>query len=592
MNILEKIRKESQYVIALGNHTGVIQSVLDFDYLSGKKFPSIGAIVTGGRRAQKYFFGPKEVLVPCYAKLTSIPVLLRNKTQWMLNMNSGRRAHDSTIEFFASCPNALGGHIFAENVPESHATNLITNFAGEKYIFGPSGVGLLVPGHLKLGAIGGISREQLAAGHIMTQGSVAIISTSGGMTNELISAVTAAGRRISFAACIGGDRFSTTSLERLFTTTQDDRQTKAVVYFGELGGIDEYDLVRALASGSLHKPVIAYIAGTVDELFKERVQFGHAKALSGRTEESVRAKREALRTAGAFVPNNYGELIELLAKLPKQSFNDPPLPAAMERRASILSTRQVSALEAPKLLRKSGTFRLSQSFAASALEALLGRPLRSPHSTSFVETAFTLLIDHGGQVSGAVNTMIAARAGKDLVSSLAAGLLTIGPRFGGALNEAAKCWLEAVHNKEPASNFVARKTKSQGHIAGIGHRTYRIGMPDKRVETLAQFVSLLKRHPHYTFAREVEKITTAKNGSLILNIDGAIAALLLDILSECEKIGPNELSELAESEFFNAFFVIPRSVGFIAHFLEQRQNDEGLFRLPDDLLFVRKPKRK
>ena len=38
-----------------------------------------------------------------------------------------------------------------------------------------------------------------------------------------------------------------------------------------------------------------------------------------------------------------------------------------------------------------------------------------------------------------------------------------------------------------------------------------------------------------------------------------------------------------------ALFIIPRSVGFIAHFLEQKRNDEGLFRLPDDLLLVRKP---
>ena len=37
-------------------------------------------------------------------------------------------------------------------------------------------------------------------------------------------------------------------------------------------------------------------------------------------------------------------------------------------------------------------------------------------------------------VSGAHNTIVAARAGKDLVSSLASGLLTIGPRFGGMLN--------------------------------------------------------------------------------------------------------------------------------------------------------------
>ena len=47
-------------------------------------------------------------------------------------------------------------------------------------------------------------------------------------------------------------------------------------------------------------------------------------------------------------------------------------------------------------------------------------------------------------MTGAHNTIVAARAGKDLVSALASGLLTIGPRFGGALDEAAEMFMTAV----------------------------------------------------------------------------------------------------------------------------------------------------
>ena len=67
---------------------------------------------------------------------------------------------------------------------------------------------------------------------------------------------------------------------------------------------------------------------------------------------------------------------------------------------------------------------------------------------------------------------------------------------------------------------------------------------------------------------------------------------MLDMLSEKERMSKDELAELIAAEFFNALFVIPRSVGFIAHFMEQKKNDEGLFRLPEELLFVRKEKRK
>ena len=44
---------------------------------------------------------------------------------------------------------------------------------------------------------------------------------------------------------------------------------------------------------------------------------------------------------------------------------------------------------------------------------------------------------------GAHNTIVTARAGKDLVSCLVSGLLTIGPRFGGAVDDAARYFQDA-----------------------------------------------------------------------------------------------------------------------------------------------------
>lgn len=43
----------------------------------------------------------------------------------------------------------------------------------------------------------------------------------------------------------------------------------------------------------------------------------------------------------------------------------------------------------------------------------------------FLELCLMVTADHGPAVSGAHNTIVAARAGKDLVSALASGLLTI-----------------------------------------------------------------------------------------------------------------------------------------------------------------------
>ena len=47
------------------------------------------------------------------------------------------------------------------------------------------------------------------------------------------------------------------------------------------------------------------------------------------------------------------------------------------------------------------------------------------YANKFIEICLMLTADHGPAVSGAHNTIVCARAGKDLISSLVSGLLTI-----------------------------------------------------------------------------------------------------------------------------------------------------------------------
>ncbi len=589
---IDTIRKKNYRILALGTHVPILQSILDFDFLSGKSKPSLVGVVGNNRTALKLFFGNKEIILPCWSSFSEIPREVADTVGFMLNMQSGRRALASTIEFFTKFPKAVGGHIFAENVPEAHAYDLVHRFP-KKLLVGPSGVGLLVPGRLKLGAIGGVDVAQISAGKLMTGGSVAVISTSGGMTNEILRAVVAAGRCVSFAVSLGGDRFPALSVKDALCLAEEDTQTEVILYFGELGGSDEYEIVDALANGKLKKPIHCYVAGVIDDVFEEPMQFGHAKALALHKSESAREKREALTRAGAYSYESFEKFLAAMARLPKGEFSDkvPLMEPFTQRRSSILSTREIhDANHVPKYVKGNKLLPARPfSFGNAIFEALLDRKA-SKESAAFVENIFELLLDHGGEVSGAVNAMITARAGKDIAASLASGLLTIGPRFGGAVNEAAVQWMEGVAASKEASTYVEEKTRGGKIIAGIGHRVYRVGVPDPRVEALSQFVALLKKHPHYDFARAVEAVTTAKNGKLILNVDGAIAALMLDILAEKDKMSDRELRQLADMEFFNALFIIPRTVGFVGHIMEQKKNDEGLFRLPSELLHVRKKK--
>ena len=93
-----------------------------------------------------------------------------------------------------------------------------------------------------------------------------------------------------------------------------------------------------------------------------------------------------------------------------------------------------------------------------------------PYACQFLEMCLMITADHGPAVSGAHNTIVCARAGKDLVSSLVSGLLTIGERFGGALDGAATMFTEAFDSGLIPMEFVNKTRKEGKLIMGIGHR--------------------------------------------------------------------------------------------------------------------------
>lgn len=82
------------------------------------------------------------------------------------------------------------------------------------------------------------------------------------------------------------------------------------------------------------------------------------------------------------------------------------------------------------------------------------------YASKFIEMVLMLTADHGPAVSGAMNTIVATRAGKDLISSLASGLLTIGSRFGGALDEAASMFSNARDTGLTPREFVDNSRKA------------------------------------------------------------------------------------------------------------------------------------
>lgn len=313
---INEIRNADNKILVLGNHEPLIQSILDFDYLGGKKEPSVIGIVTGRPGFAKYFWGRGEILISTlsgFGEPNNSPLSLKpNDKLWFLNLSSGRRTLSSTTSLLSN-EKIVGGTLFAENVPELYALKIIAK--NKALIVGPASVGLLVPGSLKLGPIGGITPDQIEEGNLIKKGHVAVLSASGGMTNELINIAISAGHRLSFALSFGGDRFPILSPREAFLLAEHDPATKHVLYYGELGGEDEYELVRLKEEKKFSKPVIAHIAGTVSSLFKESPQFGHAKAKADSDRVTALAKRAALKEAGFLVSNSFSEFILLVNKI-------------------------------------------------------------------------------------------------------------------------------------------------------------------------------------------------------------------------------------------------------------------------------------
>lgn len=583
---IAQLRNLEPAVICAGSHPGIIQSILDFDFLLGRKAPSIKAIIATGRKSERYFFGTGEVAIPVYESVDKLPSGSQD-INLFINLTSGRRVLSSTTQLIDGLPELVGGTIFAERLPERYALELANKTAERKlWIAGGASVGLIVPGALKLGAIGGVEARQLAASKLFNGGQVAVVSSSGGMVNEIIRQVADSGWGVSFALAIGGERFPITTPREAMLAAEADSATKAIAYFGELGGTDEYDIAELMQSGQLTKPLVAYIAGTVAELFDTPPQFGHAKAMAGSERESASAKRQLLQTAGAKVGVSFADFVNYIKDLNLMTIDSSDNGAEkLEDRKKGLITTSVSLDvdgEVEILGRSLLDMAEQSSFAYIVASMLLGKAEISKETENYVDFVLRLLVDHGPYVSGAMNTIVTARAGRDLVSSLAAGLLTIGPRFGGAINEAAGIWLGGLSEPTKPAALVEDFAAKGRYISGIGHKKYRADLPDPRVQKLTELIKQLPEHPFTDFARAIEAETVQKKSNLILNIDGTIAAGLLDVLHVTQGYSFDELAALVDDEFFNALFVLSRSVGFMAHYFDQRRIDEGLFRLADD----------
>ncbi len=318
-------------------------------------------------------------------------------------------------------------------------------------------------------------------------------------------------------------------------------------------------------------------------------------------------KTQALRAAGAIVPNSYDDydqkIRETYEDLVKKGIikpkPEPPVPkipmdyakalkeGLIRKPSNFICT--ISDDRGEELLY--GKMPISEVFKqdigiGGVLSILWFKRQFPAYATKFIEMAIMVTADHGPAVSGAHNAIVAARAGKDLISSVASGMLTIGPRFGGAIDGAAQMFSDGYDRGLTPAQFVEEMKQKGENIQGIGHLIKSVNNPDKRVTIMKEYAKKhFKATPLLNYALEVEKLTTAKKDNLILNVDGCIGICFVDMLRN--EMPKTEADEYVKMGALNGLFVVGRTIGMTGHFLDQKRLKQGLYRHPwDDITYM------
>lgn len=210
----------------------------------------------------------------------------------------------------------------------------------------------------------------------------------------------------------------------------------------------------------------------------------------------------------------------------------------------------------------------SYTFTQTVFYAITGlQPDES--QTAVFDALLVASIDHGANPATGFVPRVAAASGTSTTQALAAGLLTIGDNHGGAVEKAMQLLSTlAEQSDSQISEFITTERSAHHRLPGYGHRVYTT--VDPRSEQLLQ---LAQRHgiagKYTTVAQKIaDELELVMGRRLVLNIDGMMAALLLELGFP--------------SESGNGVFALARIGGMLAHVTEERQSSHGIYRLTDD----------
>jgi len=228
-----------------------------------------------------------------------------------------------------------------------------------------------------------------------------------------------------------------------------------------------------------------------------------------------------------------------------------------------------------------------RSFSDMVFLMLKGQ-LPSENEGKMLDIMLVSCIDHGVTPPSALAALTSASTGAPYNGALAAGILSINEHHGGAIENSMRMLMElqvildnskdSGRDFSEAVNHLVSQYKDQNRrLPGFGHRIHK---NDPRTAKLLDFADEFGLGNTW-----VRLLTGLKDGvqkstgkDLPINVDGAIAALLLEL-----GIAP---------ELANSFFIMARVPGLVAHIHEEKTIQKPMRRIdPVNHIYTGTPER-
>ena len=215
----------------------------------------------------------------------------------------------------------------------------------------------------------------------------------------------------------------------------------------------------------------------------------------------------------------------------------------------------------------------TKSFAANFLQMMFSPvesvPWQDPAIARALDVLFILHADHEQNCGTTAMRVVGSAHADPYISTAAAAAALYGPRHGGA-NEDVIHMLNKVGSLEHVDAFISEVKEGKQKLPGFGHRVYKNYDPRAKIikAHADEVFKLTGKNPLLDIALKIEEIALADeyfiSRKLYPNVD-FYSGLIYQALG-------------FPMEMFTVLFAIPRTAGWLTHWVELLEQDQKIVR--------------